>query len=1405
MLVVTRMNTILDLIKTRTVIDCVTLLSEIRKAEINFPELICRKSMLSLCGKLLADNFIKAVEMELKTEEKSVTSLFLVEPSVSFDMRCWHSIIEEQKIQNFITNKSIQETKENQSSPSALPLPISIEAGELGAHSNQFEDFPKFMKLKLFHEFLYYLIYAYPEDHKKIMISNAVDIWAKDNLKIIESDEITENITNCYSTEISWKMFVPPLNPQRDYKNGWALIRDVIHRIPLILFVKFTRAAQETKELQEYLNHPIKCNYLLHFLAPKLRVSLLQGRKHVFVIQELCKRLCWCGLLQFGPSRTKEVDQTFVYLNRNASLFDTTSSEDGYLEVSEKDYPEIKFQFETPEDVAEYWNQMFHIAINTRINRRGTAIGRAIEFERSGSNAGLRLALKVQSIKSAPLNDSGFIPGDHKGAVGLDKSLMVHLKRNWTRSLEGTKRKHIRTVSKDALTSRSASLSSPRKLKIRKDNATIVKEAAARIKNKSLKSKATINKLSPKSKIIRRNTNVNRKRAMETEDGVDKAALMMMKTMRVTWSELEDKTLILTKVAAKFAFPAEAQSAHYVSQNVFRDILHWRTDQALNKTSKACSRRLQYLIKTKTQVREQIALYIEELRANREFNGKYRNLADRLKSIYPLEDIYNVVKVHMVEIVHRLHQIFFKQFLNREVEICEKAIQYELPKDYSELIKSFTIANPTDSLIVQKYFDPKTIKDAEISMLTYLVHGDVCCSHNRRKQQIEIYMSFPDSHLSAAIAQLKKTNVISVNMKNKNKDKCYLPSSFPQFHLSTRYGGQMLNIHVPFDLYEEYMQAIKTLSSSDGSYQMKNLNCGWLFMLSEMMCSAKIYLSYDRAEKLVMVDPALRMKSQFDKISDNYLMSQNKSSGSKLNKTVKFYVDDSCDETFSFTDDPIEVFFKMRNIYLHTFCILQALSKDEDIHFKNWKVSECGECSLKGCILKEDNSFGASIQNIAKQELSILKAILNNASVTSLSLSSITTQNFLIFYDDAIQKHTSEIEFSDRKDFSAKAMPMWNKLTTRKILEAIVRLATEPRLEDDDWITEYKKISRKTDEDGLEDEDMDNIKHLKMFHQLKDLNLNQRTADSFVVNLSTIHVNLDQEAGDQTSFKGYKINTHLVPFTEEKRNDIIDHILNEARYKEEDLEVKDIFEELSTIGITGPLEIIQISEMCSFIQAKSQMGATTEDLLEVFADKHRLQKQIEILIKLKIIFRVGVVESKFIHKEFLRFWLIESYFTTRITNDTQTEKNEKQQCGKESEGEPTAKKIRFDEIAGTSANKSMDNSETKKNEQQKICTRIRFRPAPWIRVDGSINREVLDKWLGTILNHLSINPSMMLTDLCGRFNVLSPFHIRYSCEILQMIGSVQLKTITEPQVDLFSTNTESIVGEFLIFKHLVTR
>jgi general transcription factor 3C polypeptide 1 len=56
---------------------------------------------------------------------------------------------------------------------------------------------------------------------------------------------------------------------------------------------------------------------------------------------------------------------------------------------------------------------------------------------------------------------------------------------------------------------------------------------------------------------------------------------------------------------------------------------------------------------------------------------------------------------------------------------------------------------------------------------------------------------------------------------------------------------------------------------------------------------------------------------------------------------------------------------------------------------------------------------------------------------------------------------------------------------------------------------------------------------------------------------------------------------------------------------------------------------------------------------------------------------------------------------------------------------------------------------------------IVIRPAPWIRINGSLNRRVADRWISAILLYLITYPGVNLNKLNARFSFLIPVQIRY--------------------------------------------
>lgn len=99
----------------------------------------------------------------------------------------------------------------------------------------------------------------------------------------------------------------------------------------------------------------------------ELKNKILYQRKYIFSTHEVATRLCYIGVLQFGPQKLKEKDQVFIFVNRKASLYDTMTSRPGYHQVEEKEYPKREYNFETIGDVEKYWFEMKQICVSNQL------------------------------------------------------------------------------------------------------------------------------------------------------------------------------------------------------------------------------------------------------------------------------------------------------------------------------------------------------------------------------------------------------------------------------------------------------------------------------------------------------------------------------------------------------------------------------------------------------------------------------------------------------------------------------------------------------------------------------------------------------------------------------------------------------------------------------------------------------------------------------------------------------------------------------------------------------------------------------------------------------------------------------------------------------------------------------
>ncbi|OXB54906.1 hypothetical protein ASZ78_011268 [Callipepla squamata] len=252
---------------------------------------------------------------------------------------------------------------------------------------------PKMPRLRIVHMFLWYLIYGHPLNGTDRKRSDAKKKGSKQRPSVSEAQtdgtvQITETVTNpeaaaqdsevelsnqtVYVDDTSWMRYVPPLPVHREFGFGWALVSDILLCLPLSLFVQIVQVSYKVDGLEDFLNDPVKKHTLIRFLPRSVRQQLLYKRRYIFSVVENLQRLCYMGLIQFGPTeKFQEKDQVFVYMKRNTVIVDTTICDPHYnLAQSSRPFERRTYVLNTMQDVENFWFDLQCVCLNTPLGNK---------------------------------------------------------------------------------------------------------------------------------------------------------------------------------------------------------------------------------------------------------------------------------------------------------------------------------------------------------------------------------------------------------------------------------------------------------------------------------------------------------------------------------------------------------------------------------------------------------------------------------------------------------------------------------------------------------------------------------------------------------------------------------------------------------------------------------------------------------------------------------------------------------------------------------------------------------------------------------------------------------------------------------------------------------------------------
>lgn len=935
---------------------------------------MCRKTFFRFLTYLCKNEKLRLWRIEFQYKSKHRALLYISNRSVDSSFSLMQSCIEQAKSKFQLNIYEEECRKEGRKIKASAVEPTNIKAEQgkrLNSATNQSFNYgttPKFIRLRTLHEFMFYLA----REHDTTELANQDEVVAQWTEAMPLAFDDLEKMPTIWKSEIEWKTFVPPLIKHNGFSKGWCLLSDCIFRMPLSIFVKVVNIAYEIKGLDEFISHPIKKHFLVKDIPLQLQKMLFARRKYITSLHDLIRRLICMGLVQAGPHRSMK-DQAFYYLNSYATLLNTTSSMPSTYYTSEQDYPEHLYRFDGLENVTTYWDDMHRICMGTKLRKRPTSA------DQTPADKVLPVKFNeyVKSIqpRQAVERDIGKLPGDRRGAAGLDSYFFAHLERNWAFNPMKFKMAPPVKRSSDGLPMRYNRLvRMTRDVNLKKHESRITPVPLHKLKSAAIRRRAPI---------VRKKTMILKKKRIRNKyDDIDRMALQHMNKLRVDWNSKEDNFLLLCKVAQMYLNP---NNRLVIPGHIIRDLIHWHC-KSLNKTTYACRRRISYITRklpNSDQINNSILMCLNEIKGNKSIQkGFGDNFIRNLKKVYRDENEFDkAIQIHFINLVHTLSY----QYPNLTNSFESNTLI--LPRTLEEFNARFHERNDavSDGHAIRN--DLKNIDEVRIAMIITLIHSTMCCSYDKTSWSIqlyEVYKDFPEQLLSIAMHRVRLTQLISQNKINSRHTRVHnrcLPLSSGAFHLSATYQQEMTT-KVAYEIFDDSYENIKgILADVNGRDGVNVLNLSQsiiCFFVAELLQKDAYDINIEMPRRILLLDPAKRLPDEsfegiyarFHEIF-NYIPKVDLAGD---DSTIDDFPDipkleapaDNASETNG-TKNILEKLDKLPPEVLHFFCIVDSygLSKSRN----QLELTEDGQCPFD-CIKSKENALDNVMDKVqAKREV----------------------------------------------------------------------------------------------------------------------------------------------------------------------------------------------------------------------------------------------------------------------------------------------------------------------------------------------------------------------------------------------------------------------------------------------------
>lgn len=207
-------------------------------------------------------------------------------------------------------------------------------------------------------------------------------------------------------------------------------------------------------------------------------------------------------------------------------------------------------------------------------------------------------------------------------------------------------------------------------------------------------------------------------------DEDDYRAMQRMHKLRVDWEPHEDNILLVCKVATMYLSPNPRKQV--VTFIAVRDVLRLFSYSSYNKTSRACQRRLMYMLKQSRTV-DSVALGVEEIKQDPFVDRRYGGAMDRLKSECANPAEY---EKRVTEVFKELVGYIVEKYYNiTEIKPKKHAA---MPKTAQEFNLLFKVVHPAKPHNNQSFTDVRNTNDIYSATINSVIHSSMCCGKDRR-------------------------------------------------------------------------------------------------------------------------------------------------------------------------------------------------------------------------------------------------------------------------------------------------------------------------------------------------------------------------------------------------------------------------------------------------------------------------------------------------------------------------------------------------------------------------------------------------------------------------------------------------------------------------------------------------